>query len=66
VGAQLKQVLATLKGAQGTLGVYAAQVQPEESRFAFQEAVETLGSIVADLEERLQKLEFEEPQYKGN
>jgi hypothetical protein len=66
VGSQVKQTLASIKGAQGTLRLYAAQSQNSEAITAYQEAIFVTGSIIKDLEERLKVLEFEEPQYKGN
>ncbi|MFT9496694.1 DUF1657 domain-containing protein [Anaerosolibacter sp.] len=66
VGSQVKQTLASLKGAQGTLRLYAAQSQDPGAVTAYQEAVFVTGSIIKDLEERLKLLEFEEPQYKGD
>lgn len=66
VGSQVKQTLASLKSAQGTLRLYAVQSQDQKAIIAYQEAVFVTGSIIKDLEERLKLLEFEEPQYKGN
>ncbi|UNC93305.1 DUF1657 domain-containing protein [Candidatus Contubernalis alkaliaceticus] len=66
VASQLKQTLASLKSAQGTIRTYALQSQEEELRNIFQESLETTGEIINSLEDRLKKIEFEEPQYKGN
>ncbi len=66
VATQLKQTLASLKSAQGTIRTYALQSQEEELRNIFQESLETTGEIINSLEDRLKKIEFEEPQYKGN
>lgn len=66
VASQIKQVLATLKGSQGTLRLYAAQAQKDEARAAYDEAVETTSEIIHDLEKRLSAVEYQEPQYKGN
>lgn len=66
VASQVKQTLAGLKGVQGTLRIYSAQTRDEETRSVFSEALETTGGIINDLERRLQVLEFQEPQYKGN
>lgn len=66
VALQVKQVLATLKGSQGTIRLYAAQSQDEETRAVYDEALETTEEIINDLEKRLMTLEFQEPQYKGN
>lgn len=66
VASQVKQTLASLKGARGTLRVYSTQTRDEETRSMFTDALEVTSSIIEDMEERLGTLEFEEPQYKGN
>lgn len=66
VASQVKQTLAGLKGVQGTLRIYAAQTRDEETREIYTEALETTEGIIHDLEQRVQVLEFQEPQYKGN
>lgn len=66
IAAQVKKTLATLRGNQGTLRLYAAQTRNEETRVVYEEALEATGVIINDIERRLQTLEFEEPQYKGN
>ena len=65
VGAQLKQTLAALQGARGTLRVYAGQAREEEARKAYGQGVQELDAVIGDLEARLRALEMEEPQYKG-
>ena len=66
VASQVKQTLAALKGSQATLRLYEAQMNQEETRAVFHTALETTEGIVSDLEKRLQTLELQEPQYKGN
>ena len=66
VASQVKQVLATLKGSQGTIRLYAAQTRDEETRAVYDEALDTTTEIIHDLEERLSVIEYQEPQYKGN
>lgn len=66
VASQVKQTLASLKGARGTLREYSTQTRDEEARSVFTDALEVTNSVIEDLEKRLQTLEFEEPQYKGN
>ena len=65
VSSQVKQTLATLRGARGILRTYAAQSLEESASNNFQEAVATISGILNDLESRIQTLEYEEPQYKG-
>ncbi|MBS3968592.1 MAG: DUF1657 domain-containing protein [Clostridia bacterium] len=62
---KVKQTLAAIKGVRGTLDVYAAQTNDKETREVFSEAVHITEGVIKDLETRVQKLEFEEPQYKG-
>ena len=66
VASQVKQTLASLKGVRGTLRVYSTQTRDEETRSMFTEALGVTSSVIEDLEKRMQTLEFEEPQYKGN
>lgn len=65
VGTQVKQTLATLKGAQSTLKIYVTQIQHAETKKAYEDAIKKTGEIIGDLEKRVQVLEFEEPTYKG-
>jgi hypothetical protein len=66
VASQVRQTLASLKGVQGTLRIYSTQTQDEQTVAVYKEALETTASIINDLEKRMQVLEFQEPQYKGN
>ncbi|MCX7922595.1 MAG: DUF1657 domain-containing protein [Clostridia bacterium] len=66
VASQVKQTLAGLKGVQGTLRIYSTQTQDDETKIVFNEALEVTREIINDLEKRVQVLEFQEPQYKGN
>ncbi|MDP4126853.1 MAG: DUF1657 domain-containing protein [Bacillota bacterium] len=66
VASQVKQTLASLKGARGTLRVYSTQTRDEETRAIYTDAIEVTSAVIKDMETRLQTLEFEEPQYKGN
>lgn len=65
VASNIKQTLASLKGAQGTLRIYSEQSQDEEVRKVFREAVNVTNSVIADLENRLKIVVYEEPQYKS-
>lgn len=66
VASQIKQTLATLKGNQGTLRLYALQTRDEETKAVYKETLEAIGIIINDLERRVQTLEYQEPQYKGS
>ena len=66
VASQVKQTLASLKGSHATLQIYGAQTMDEEARNAYNETLKITEDIINDLETRLQTLENQEPQYKGN
>ena len=66
VASQVKKTLATLKGNQGTLRLYMLQTRDENAKLVYTDALEVTGKIINDLEERMQTLEYQEPQYKGN
>ncbi|MCL5057240.1 MAG: DUF1657 domain-containing protein [Actinobacteria bacterium] len=65
VSAQVKQTLASLKGARSTLETFAGIEQNNEAREAFSSSAREIGRVIGDLEKRVGFLEFEEPQYKG-
>lgn len=66
VVSQVKKTVATLKGNQGTLRLYALQTRDEETKVIYNQALEITEKIIKDLEERVRTLEYEEPQYQGN
>lgn len=66
VASKVKQTLAALKGSRATIRLYEAQTNEKETRAVFHGAIETMDEIVNDLEKRIQTLELQEPQYKGN
>lgn len=66
VASQVKQTLATLKGNQGTLRLYALQTRDEETKLIYNETLKATSVMINDLERRLHTLEYQEPQYKGN
>jgi hypothetical protein len=63
---KVKQTIATLSGAKGTLRMYSIQEQNEEARAVYKEALDVTDKILIDLESRVKTIEFEEPQYKEN
>lgn len=65
IGAKVKQTLSSLKSTNSTLEIYTAQSQNEETIKALQESIGMVNTVINHLETRVQKLEFEEPQYKG-
>lgn len=41
------------------------QILDEETKSVYEEALKTTGEVIRDMEDRIQILEFQEPQYKG-
>ncbi len=66
VGSNVKQTLASLKGIESTLRIYSIQSSKEEEKIVYKEELQTIKSVIKDIEDRMKILEFEEPQYKGN
>ncbi|WP_055669659.1 DUF1657 domain-containing protein [Desnuesiella massiliensis] len=65
VASNIKQTLASLKGIESTLRIYSVQSRREEEKEVYKNQLETVESVIKDIEDRLKTLEFEEPQYKG-
>ncbi len=65
VSAQVKQTIAGLKGAQANLETFALQTQDKQAKQMYAQVAQQTQSIIDQLGPRVQKLEKEEPQYKG-
>ncbi|NMA14515.1 MAG: DUF1657 domain-containing protein [Clostridia bacterium] len=65
VSSQVKETVATLKGIESTLKIYAVQTVDQEIKSVFSRVGGVIDGVVNDLEERVCVLEHEEPQYKG-
>jgi len=65
VASQVKQTLASLKGAQANLEMFALNTQNKQAKQMFAQAAEQTQMIVNNLQQRVTELENEEPQYKG-
>lgn len=65
VASQVKQTLAGLKSAQASLEQFALQTQNNQAKQVYTNAATQTQTIVDTLEQRVQQLEQEEPQYKG-
>lgn len=65
VGAKVKETLASLKSSQSMFRIYSLQAQDESEKETYMEALEVTNKVILDLEDRIKRLEFEEPQYKG-
>jgi hypothetical protein len=66
VASEVKQTLVNLQSAKATFESLEARIQIGETSKVFHEASKELKGIVEELQDRVEKLEFEEPQYKGN
>jgi uncharacterized protein YaaN involved in tellurite resistance len=65
VATQVKQTLASLKGAQANLETFALETQNKQAKQMYAQAAQTAKTICDTLEKRVTELENEEPQYKG-
>ena len=65
ISAQIKQTLASLKGARATLETFAATGGNPELNALLHRNSQRVALVIGDMEKRLGVLEFEEPQYKG-
>lgn len=65
VGSQVKTCLASLKGAQADLEIFALGIQNQEAKQLYTNAAQQTQQIVEQVASRVKQLEAEEPQYKG-
>lgn len=65
IGSQVKQTIASLKGARSTLESFVIIEKNDEAIEIMRLNVSRIGNVINDMEKRLGELEFEEPQYKG-
>lgn len=65
VASQVKQALAGLKSAQASFEQFALQTQNKQAKQVYEDAAQQTQGIVNNLEQRVQQIEQEEPQYKG-
>ncbi|MGA8943239.1 MAG: DUF1657 domain-containing protein [Thermoactinomyces sp.] len=63
--ADVKKCLASLKSAQSTLKQLSLEASHPQAKETFERASTTIVQIVGRIEQRLQTMEREEPQYKG-
>lgn len=64
VYSQVKQTLAGLKSAEASFEQFALQTQNQQAKQLYTDAANQTNMIVTTLEQRVQQLEQEEPQYK--
>jgi hypothetical protein len=66
VASQVKQTLVSLQSAKATFESLYSRTQEGNAATAFQEASIELKEMIEDIKMRVEQLEFEEPQYKGD
>lgn len=64
VATQVKQTVASLKGAQANLESFALETQNQQAKQLFQNAAQQTQMIVDTVNARMKEIEAEEPQYK--
>lgn len=65
VSSQVKQTLAGLKSAQASFEQFALQTQNKQAKQLYTDAASQTQTIISSVEQRVQQIEKEEPQYKG-
>jgi hypothetical protein len=65
VASQVKTCVASLKSAQASLEQFALETQNQEAKTLFANAAQQTQQILDQVQQRVQQLENEEPQYKG-
>ncbi|WP_027365323.1 DUF1657 domain-containing protein [Desulfotruncus alcoholivorax] len=65
ISGQVKQTVASLNGIQATLDAIISIEQNKKERQLLEQNRAKIESVIKNLEKRISKLEFEEPQYKG-
>ncbi|MFA8439531.1 DUF1657 domain-containing protein [Pueribacillus sp. YX66] len=61
---QVRQTVAGLKSAQASLETFALQTENQQAKQMFQQAAQQTQMIVDQVDQRLQEIEAEEPQYR--
>ncbi|HUW63629.1 MAG TPA: DUF1657 domain-containing protein [Spirochaetia bacterium] len=65
IASNVKQTLASLKGAQATIETFASLEKNAENREVLDRSARQIAGVVTAMEKRTGFLEFAEPQYKG-
>ncbi|MFT4414214.1 DUF1657 domain-containing protein [Fredinandcohnia humi] len=64
VATQVQQTLAGLKSAQASFETFALQTENQQAKQMYQQAAQQTQSIVDMVNQRVQDIQTEEPQYK--
>lgn len=65
VASDVKTCLASLKSAQASLEQFALSTQNQSAKQIFTDAAQTTEQVITQVQQRVDQLEQEEPQYKG-
>lgn len=65
ISGQVKQTIASLSGVEATLAAIISIEPDKKERQLLKQNRTKIESVIKNLEKRVSKLEFEEPQYKG-
>lgn len=61
---QVKQTVAGLKSAQASFEQFALQTDDQQAKKLYQDAAKQTSAILQNVEQRVQEIEQEEPQYR--
>ena len=61
---QVRQAVAGLKSAQASFEQFALQTEDQQAKKLYQDAAQQTNAILQNVEQRVQEIEKEEPQYK--
>lgn len=64
VATKMKQTVAGLKSAQASLETFALQTDNQQAKQLFQQAAQQTQMVVDQVNQRLNEIELEEPQYR--
>lgn len=64
VGTQVKEAIAGLRGVQSSFEQFALQTENEQAKQMYTQAAQQTETILQNVQQRMQDIEQEEPQYK--
>lgn len=65
ISSDVKTCVASLKSAQASLEQFALSTQNQEAKSLFENAAKSTQQVINQLENRVQQIEQQEPQYRG-
>ena len=64
VGTQVKEAIAGLRGVQASFEQFALQTENQQAKQLYTDAAQQTETILQNVQQRMQDIEAEEPQYK--